>query len=103
MRVVRNLHLDLPRCRDPLSARQTTARHRTGIGARHVRRLGSRNLFSPRNARRQLDRQGPGTRRGRVRRFESNLEGSTIFVYQLRFDGWGPRRERREYFLSTFL
>lgn len=49
-RLVHHRQLDLPGCCDPLGARKTRARHGTGIGARHVRRLGPRDLFSPRNA-----------------------------------------------------
>ena len=98
--LVRHRKLDLPGCCDPLSARQTCPRHGTSLGARLVRRLGSRNLFSPWDARRQPDRQGPGTRRGIVRGFKSNLEGSTIPVCQFRLNGRRSRRERCECLLS---
>lgn len=94
--VVHHRQLDLPRCCDPLRARPTSTRDGTGVGARHVCRLDPRNLLSPRNARRQLDRQGQGTRGGRVRRFEGGLEGQAVFVYQFRLDGGWSRWERCE-------
>ena len=80
-RTVHPRQLDVPRCSDPLRARSTPTRNRTGVGARHVCRLDPGNLLSSRHARRQLDRQGPGSWGGRVRRFEGGLEGQTLFVH----------------------
>ena len=59
--VVHPRQLDVPRRRDPLRARPTPTRDGTCVGACHFRRLDPRNLLSPRHARRQLDRQGPGS------------------------------------------
>ena len=101
-RTVHPRQLDVPRCSDPLRARSTPARNRTGASTRHVRRLDPGNLLSSRHARRQPDRQGPGSWGGRVRRFEGGLEGQTLFVHQLCVDGGWSRWERCECFSLNF-